>query len=114
MSNEMSHLQQISPCRAGRLRAGFTLIEVLVVMALIFILVALLLPSLARSKVAAQRARCAGNLRQLALAAQMYWEDVGACFRYGGTSTNGGQLYWFGWIGPRAEGGGPVYASAGA
>ena len=30
----------------------------------------------------------------------MYWDDNnGNFFRYGGTSTNGGQLYWFGWIG---------------
>jgi hypothetical protein len=35
----------------------------------------------------------------------MYWEDnAGSFFLYGGWQTNGGQLYWFGWMGPGAEG----------
>ena len=84
--------------------SAFTLIELLVTVALIAILAALLFPALARSKAAAQRVKCASNLRQLGLAAHLYWDDNGACFRYGGTFTNGGQLYWFGWIGSGAEG----------
>jgi len=72
--------------------------------AIIGILAGLLLPSLARGKASAQRARCVSNLRQLGLAAQMYWDDNnGNCFQYGGTSTNGGRLYWFGWLGPGPE-----------
>jgi prepilin-type processing-associated H-X9-DG protein len=35
----------------------------------------------------------------------MYWDDNGgSCFRYRGAFTNGGQTYWFGWMGPGAEG----------
>jgi len=87
------------------LAGAFTLIELLVVIAIIVILAALLLPVMGRSRISAQRVKCVGNLRQLGLATHMYWDDNGGkCFRYGGAPTNGGQLYWFGWIGPGPEG----------
>ena len=93
-----------SPQRLARKRA-FTLIELLVTVAIIAILAAVLLPALARSKTTAKRIKCVGNLHQLGLATQMYWDDNnGACFRYGGFPTNGGHWYWFGWMGPGAEG----------
>lgn len=96
-------------------RAAFTLVELLVVITLIGILASLLLPALARSKTAAQRIKCVSNLHQLGLATQLYWADNdGQCFRYGGTSTNGGMLYWFGWLGSGAEGSRPFDATQGA
>ena len=54
---------------------AFTLVEVLVVVAVIAILAALLLPALSRGKERARRARCAANLRQVALATFMYVDD---------------------------------------
>ena len=84
---------------------GFTLIELLVVITIIAILAALLLPALSGSKDAAKRIKCASNLRQLGLAAQMYLDDhEGEFFPYKYYATNGGVLYWFGWIQDGTEG----------
>ncbi len=88
-----------------RARSGFSLVELLVVLAVISVLTSLLLPALGSGKHSAQRIRCVNNLRQLSLASQMYWDDnSGAAFRYRGISTNGGDIYWFGWLGQGAEG----------
>lgn len=95
--------------------AAFTLLELLIVIAIIALLAALLVPSLMRSKQLAQRLKCVSNLHQLGLATQMYWDDhAGSCFRYNLGSTNGGTLYWFGWLGAGAESQRPFEATTGA
>ena len=84
---------------------AFTLVELLVVLAVIGILAGLLLPALARGRSSAQRIRCVANLHQLGLACQMYWDDhTGAAFRYRRGAIDNGDLYWFGWLERGAEG----------
>jgi prepilin-type N-terminal cleavage/methylation domain-containing protein/prepilin-type processing-associated H-X9-DG protein len=96
-------------------QGGFSLMELLVVIAIIAVIAATLLPSLGQSKRSAQRTQCLGNLRQLGLAAQMYWDDnAGTCFSWQLGPTNAGRLYWFGWLKDGVEGQRDYDATVGA
>jgi prepilin-type N-terminal cleavage/methylation domain-containing protein/prepilin-type processing-associated H-X9-DG protein len=59
-------------------RQGFTLIELLVVIAIIGILAAMLFPVFARAREAARKIQCLSNIKNLALAINMYLVDYDA------------------------------------
>ena len=71
----MKPLHHWSLRRAGR--AGFTLVELLVVVGIIAILVAILLPALNHARKKAQAVSCASNMRQLYLSCLLFAQDNG-------------------------------------
>jgi prepilin-type N-terminal cleavage/methylation domain-containing protein/prepilin-type processing-associated H-X9-DG protein len=60
---------------AMRRSNGFTLIELLVVIAIIAILAAMLFPVFARARESARKIQCLSNVKNIAMAAQMYLND---------------------------------------
>jgi prepilin-type processing-associated H-X9-DG protein len=74
----------------------------LVVISIVALLIAILLPALARSRAAARRAVCGSHLHQLGIASRLYLqENRGYFWRYF-VSAPGGRAWWFGY-----EAGGP-------
>lgn len=79
---------------------GFSLVELLVVIAIIGILIALLLPALARAREASRDAKCKSNLRQIGLGLQIFADRDAA-----GRLCTGSHDHWrdgcmdsYGWV----------------
>lgn len=63
-------------------RRGFTLLEILIVVAIIALLVALLLPVFQQARKKSHEPVCTSNLRQFHVAFSLYREDYGDAARY--------------------------------
>ena len=70
-------------------KKGFTLMELLVVMAIMSALAALLLPALGRAREKGRRTICMANLKQIGLAIHMYAEDYYERFPGNGVEDTG-------------------------
>ncbi len=74
-----------------RRRFGFTIIELIAVVAIVGLLVAMLAPAVQSARDAARRMQCAGNLRQIGLALANY-ESVCRVFPFGvGADSDGSE-----------------------
>jgi prepilin-type N-terminal cleavage/methylation domain-containing protein len=71
MTAPARHVAVRHPAHQHR-RAGFSLIELLVVIGIIAILIAILVPVLSRARASAKRTVCSNHLRQLVTASTMY------------------------------------------
>src|SRR5215204_1217204 len=68
----VSRIGMRTPCRRGARLAGFTLVELLVVIGIIALLVAVLVPALSKAREKSRRTACLSNLRSLGQAMYLY------------------------------------------
>jgi prepilin-type N-terminal cleavage/methylation domain-containing protein len=72
----------------------FTLVELLIVIAIIAILASMLLPSLKKARESAQKIACANKMKQIHLAGVGYLQDYNGWF-FPGRLSGSPSVYWY-------------------
>ena len=80
----------------GHLGRAFTLVELLVVLSILMFLLAVLLPGLARTRQQARSAVCRSNIRQIALADDLYAQESGGVYCPGAADFTKNLHRWHG------------------
>ena len=87
------HKRNMKPCseHVPSARRGFTLVELLAVVAMLGVLATMLAPTMARTKPSSAPFQCLNNLRQLAFAWKMYADDNNGGLVYNRDGGNAGK-----------------------
>ncbi len=91
-------MRQICETISKRNARGFSLVELLVVIAVIALTLAILIPALGKARSAARRLGCASNLRQINMALNMYLDSNENKFPCAEDPVSTRPYYWL-WMG---------------
>ena len=95
LSEKLKQTEEVVPMNKSQ-KHSFTLIELLIVIAIIAILAAMLLPALGQTKMTAKGTTCKSRMKTITLANQLYHADYGYWAPFRDTSFGSGSSGYFG------------------